>query len=97
MKTIYIDFNFMCHLTNDGTMTEVQTDALDNLCSNAIELMRFVPHGEAWTRSDGRVIYGEFIQATDSAKIDAYQRQYMEDQAQMSDMQNALEILGVSP
>lgn len=97
MKTIYLDSSFMCHVSDDGTMTEVQTDALDNLCGNAIELMRFVPQGETWTRPDGRVIHGEFIQATDSARIDAYQRQYMEDQAQMSDMQNALEILGVSP
>lgn len=97
MKTIYLDSDFMCHVTNDGTMTEVQTYAFDNFCSNAIDLMRFVPQGETWTRPDGRVIHGEFIQATDSAKIDAYQRQFMEDQAQMDDMQNALDILGVSP
>lgn len=97
MKTIYLDSAFMCHATNDGTMAEIQTEAFDNLCNNALELMRFVPQGETWTRPDGRMIHGEFIQATDSAKIDAYQRQWMEDQAQMSDMQNALEILGVSP
>lgn len=97
MKTIYIDSNFMCHTTDDGAMTEVQTDALDTLCNNAIELMRFVPHGYIWVRPDGRTIHGEFIQATDTAKIDAFQKQYMEDQAQMADMQNALEILGVSP
>lgn len=96
MKTIYLDSNFMCHATDDGTMTTVQTDALDHLCDNAIELMRYVPEGATWTRPDGRTIHGEFIQATDSAKIDAYQRQWMEDQAQMSDMQNALEILGVT-
>lgn len=96
MKTIYTDFNFMCHLTNDGTMTEVQTEALDHLCNNAIELMRFVPEGATWTRPDGRVIHGEFVQATDSAKIDAYQLQWMDDQTQMTDMQTALEILGVT-
>ena len=97
MKTIYLDNNYMCHIINDGTMAEVQTDEFDNLCNNAIELMRFVPQGEMWERPDGRIIYGEFIQATDSDKIDSYQRQYMEDQAQMEDMQNALNILGVSP
>lgn len=96
MKTIYLDSNFMCHATDDGTMTEVQTGAFDDLSNNAIELMRFVPEGATWTRPDGRVIHGEFIQATDSAKIDAYQRQWMEDQAQMADMQTALEILGVT-
>ena len=96
MKTIYLDSNFMCHTINSGTMTEVQTEAFDDLCNNAIELMRFVPEGATWTRPDGRVIHGEFIQATDSEKIDAYQRQWMEDLAQMSDMQTALEILGVT-
>lgn len=97
MKTIYLDSNFMCHLTDDGTMIAVQTEALDHLCNNAIELIRFVPEGLTWTRPDERAIHGEFIQATDSSRIDAYQRQWMEDQAQMSDMQNALEILGVNP
>ena len=96
MKTIYLDSNFMCHITNDGAMVEVHTEAFDGICNNAIELMRFVPQGKIWTRPDGRKIYGEFIQVTDSAKIDAYQRQWMEDQAQMSDMQNALAILGVT-
>lgn len=97
MKTIYVDSDFMCHTTNDGTMTEVQLDEFDALCNNAIELMRYVPENETWTRPDGRVIHGIFIQATDSARIDAYQKQYREDQAQMADMQNALEILGVNP
>lgn len=97
MKTIYIDSDFMCHITDDGTMTEVQLEEFDDLCNNAIGLMRYVPENETWIRPDGRVIHGIFIQATDSAKIDAYQRQYMEDQAQMADMQNALEILGVNP
>lgn len=97
MKTVFVDADFMCHVTNDGTMAEVQTESFDNLCNNAIEQMRFVPNGETWTRSDGRIIHGVFIQATDSAIIDAYQRQWREDQEQMTDMQNALEILGVMP
>lgn len=97
MKTIYLDSAFMCHAINDGTMAEVQTDVFDDFCSNAIELMRYVPEDETWTRPDGRVIHGIFIQSTDSARIDAYQRQYMEDQEQMADMAQALEILGVSP
>ena len=97
MKTIYLDSNFMCHIVNDGTMTEIQTDALDGLCNNAIELIRFIPQNEIWIRPDGKIIYGEFIQATNSAKIDAYQRQWHEDTIQMEDMQNALEILGVNP
>lgn len=92
MKTIYLDPNFMCHITNDGTMTEVQTEAFDGICNNAIELMRFVPSGETWERSDGRIIHGEFVQATDSAKIAEYQLQ-----AEIDDMKAALALLGVNP
>lgn len=91
MKTIYIDSDFMCHVTNDGTRTEIQTDYFDNLCDKAIELMRFVPNGEEWTRPDGRVIHGEFVQATNSQKIDELQRQ-----AEMDDMRAALALLGVT-
>ncbi len=91
MKTVYIDSDFMCHTTNDGTRREIQTDYFDSLCGKAIELMRFVPIGETWTRPDGRIIYGEFVQATDSDKIDEYQLQ-----ARIEDMENALALLGVT-
>ena len=97
MKTIYLDSNFMCHIINDGTMTEIQTDMFDDLCNNSIELMRYIPQNEMWVRPNGRIIYGLFIQATDSEKINAYQIQWQSDQEQMEDMQNALEILGVNP
>ena len=92
MKTVYLDYEFMCHVTDSGTMIEVQTDAFDDLCDNAIELMRFVPHGRTWKRQDGRIIHGEFIQATNSVKIDEYQRQ-----AKIDDMETALALLGVNP
>lgn len=91
MKTVYIDSDFMCHTADNGSRIEIQTDYFDNLCDNAIELMRFVPSGYEWVRSDGRIIYGEFVQATNSAKIDEYQRQ-----AEIDDMKAALAILGVT-
>ena len=37
MRTIYIDSDFKCHITNDGTMTEVQTDFFDGKCRTFIE------------------------------------------------------------
>ena len=92
MRTVYLDSDYMCHVTDDGSRQEIETDCFDDLCDNAVEFMRFVPEGKTWTRPDGRVIHGEFIQATDSKKIDEYQLH-----AYIADMQNALEILGVSP
>ena len=61
MKTIYIDSEFKCHLVNDGSFQEVETDLFDAKCDHYVEGYRFVPTGETWTRSDGEVFVGEMI------------------------------------
>ena len=61
MKTIYIDFEFKCHIADDGTMTAVETDFFDGKCDAFIEGYRFVPSGESWIRADGAVFQGEMI------------------------------------
>ena len=79
MRTIYLDSNFMCHAINDGTMQAVETNAFAGLCVGAIECYRYIPVGQAWTRPDGRITPGPFIQAVkESAEI---QRQYELDEA----------------
>ena len=90
MKTIYLDTDFMCHLSNDGTMVEIQTDVFDSIADDAISYYRYIPQGEEWTDSKGRVLHGLFIQATNSKKIERIIQQ-----AYILDMQNALAILGV--
>ena len=37
MRTIYIDSDYKCHVTNDGTMTAVETDAFNGKCDAFIE------------------------------------------------------------
>lgn len=37
MRTIYIDSENKCHVENDGTMTEVQTDFFDGKCDEFVE------------------------------------------------------------
>lgn len=77
MKTIYIDSDFKCHITNDGTLRVVETDAFDGKCDAYIEGYRFVPSGEIWTRSDGTVFHGEMIAPwKDYNELDAAQRAY---------------------
>lgn len=61
MKTIYIDSDFKCHVSDDGTMTAAETDFFDGKCDAMIEGYRFVPAGQSWTRSDGAVFRGEMI------------------------------------
>lgn len=95
---IYLDSSFICHLTDDGTMRAVETDVFDGKCKPYIEGYRYVPEGETWVREDGTEFVGIMVSpVTDSSLLEIAQQQYEEDQAQMLDMQNALEILGVNP
>lgn len=61
MKTIYLDIDFKCHPTNDGTMTPVEEAFFDGKCDTFIEGYRYVPAGYSWTRSDGKVFHGKMI------------------------------------
>lgn len=84
MRTIYIDSDFKCHVSNDGTMAEVQTGFFDGKCDAFIEGYRFVPDGESWTRSDGFVFTGEMIAPFVEYNIlAAYQHQYEATLAEM--------------
>jgi hypothetical protein len=77
MKTIYINSDFKCHVSDDGTMTAVETDFFNGKCQTFIEGYRFVPSGESWTRSDGVVFTGEMISPwKDYSELDAAQREY---------------------
>ena len=76
-KTIYIDSDFRCHVTGDGTMTAVETAFFDGMCEELIEGYRFVPAGESWTRSDGVVFQGEMIAPyVNFSHLDRAQRAY---------------------
>lgn len=83
---LYIDSEFKCHVTDDGTMTEVETIFFDGKCKTFIEGYRFVPFGESWTREDGTVFTGEMIAPwKDYDELDATQREY--EQQLLSDYQ----------
>ena len=57
--TVYIDSDFHCHLTNDGTMNKVETTAFNGKCKEFIEGYRYIPQGETWVRDDGMQFCGE--------------------------------------
>lgn len=97
MRTIYIDPDYKCHLTNDGTMTSVETEFFDGKCAAFVEGYRFVPGGETWTRWDGVAFPGEMMAPwQEDALLEAYQQQYEAMLPQLRDMQTALNTLGVS-
>ena len=94
MKTIYIDADFKCHASDDGTMTAVETDFFDGKCDAFLEGYRYVPPGTVWTREDGVSFTGEMVAPwkpwDELAEAQAaYERQML------ADCQDALQIVGV--
>lgn len=80
MKTIYIDSEFRCHLTDIGGLQAVETDVFDGKCDKYIEGYRFVPEGQIWTRDDGVQFTGQMVSPyKDYDILAAYQEQYQED------------------
>lgn len=80
---IYVDDSYRCHLKNDGTMTEIETEFFNSKCQVFIEGYRFVPAGESWTREDGTVFTGEMIAPWKPyEELDQAQRQYEQELAQ---------------
>lgn len=89
MKTIFVDSEFKCHVTNDGTMTAVETDYFDGKCDAFIEGYRFIPSGESWTNEDGEEIKGEMISPWKNYN-ELLSTQY---QYELADAETALTIL----
>lgn len=59
--TIYIDPEFKCHVSDDDTMTAIDTEFFNGKCQEFIEGYRFVPEGMTWLRDDGTLFEGEMI------------------------------------
>ena len=89
MKTIYLDSDFKCHVTNDGTMREVKTSAFDGKCDIYIEGHRFIPGGESWTNEDGEVFQGE-MKSPYKDFDELYQAQHDYELAQLADYESII-------
>ena len=77
MKTIYLDSEFRCHLSDDGDEIAIETDFFDGKCDVYIEGYRFVPVEKSWTRYDGEIFHGPMIAPWKNPdELDAAQREY---------------------
>ena len=92
---IYIDIDYMCHVQNDGTMKEIETDFFDGMCDEYIEGYRYIPMGETWRRADGIEFTGEMI-APCSDFVELQGKQLLYEQKIRKEMTDALHVLGVS-
>ena len=95
--TVYIDSDYRCHKTDDGTRRAFDLVFFDGKCSAYINGYRFIPHGESWTREDGVTFVGETCMICGNIEqMKMLQAQYEEDMAEVADMVQALAILGVT-
>lgn len=84
MKTIYLDDEFRCHVSDDGAMVAVETSFFDDKCDYFTEGYRFVPEGEIWTRSDGIEFTGGMVSPWKPySELAAAQAQYERDRADL--------------
>ena len=66
MRTIYIDSDYSCHVTNDGTMNAVETDFFDGKCDTYVEGYRY----------DQRNGYVQIYPYLPYNELDSAQREY---------------------
>lgn len=83
---VFLDADFKCYITNNGTMTAVETDFFNGKCDTYIEGYRYIPEGQTWIRPDGKTFHGEMISPWKPyAELDAaqrlYEKQIIQDQA----------------
>lgn len=85
MRVIYIDSEFKCHTTNDGTMTEIITDFFDGKCDTFINGYRLIPIDQSWTNSEGIIFSGEMITPWKPYdELDQAQREYEQELAEVA-------------
>lgn len=95
MKTIYIDSEYRCHTSDDGTMVAVETDFFDGKCDTFVEGYRFVPAGAVWVRSDGVSFTGEMVSPWKPfAELDKAQRDH--ERSLLAEYAEALKTVGVN-
>lgn len=81
MRTIYIDSEFKCHTSNDGTMTAVETDFFDGKCDTVIE-------GHCYEAKDS---YTKIYPWKPDTELEYAQREY--EREKLADAENALAIM----
>ena len=98
---IYIDKEFKCHASNDGTMTEVEVSDFDGMCQAYIEGYRYIPSGATYTENGVEYEGRSFFPWVESSILEDAQREYErqrigELEAENTIMKAALAELGVT-
>ena len=84
MRTIYIDSEFKCHVSDDGTMMAIETSAFDGKCDAFVE-------GFCYDESKG---YTKIYPWKPYSELDAAQREY--ERMKFAEYEEALKTVGVT-
>lgn len=77
MKTLYVDSYFKVYTECADGRTVIETNVFDDMPKQVLECYIFVPVGKSYTKPNGEVIRGEFIQPFVTEKeLDTAQRAY---------------------
>ena len=87
--TIYIDNNYKCHMSNDGTMQEIETDLFDGKCDSYIEGYCYEKH-EQYTSVYPWKLWSEL----DDAQRDYEREQLAAYEQTLSEIEAALGVSG---
>ena len=98
---IYIDSDYKCSTASAEGRREFDAEFFDGKCSAFVEGYRYVPAGETWTRTDGVTFAGEMISPWKDYSIliaaqIAYEQAQAESATEITDMQSALNVMGVT-
>ena len=97
----YIDSDSQCSTASAEGRREFDAEFFDGKCSAFVERYRYVPAGETWTRTDGVTFAGEMISPWKDYSIliaaqIAYEQAQAESATEITDMQSALNVMGVT-
>lgn len=94
MRTIYLDYDFKCHLEDDGEMIPFETAFFDGKCDAFVEGYRIVPEGMMWRRFDGEIFHGEmFCPWKPYHELEEAQRKY--EKQKNAVYEESLKVMGV--
>ena len=98
---IYIGSDYKCSTASAEGRREFDAEFFDGKCSAFVEGYRYVPAGETWTRTDGVKFAGEMISPWKDYSIliaaqIAYEQAQAESATEITDMQSALNVMGVT-
>lgn len=94
MKIVYLDSDYICHLSQSIGFIPYETDIFDDKCDAFIEGYRLVPEGRTWRRNDGTIFNGLMISPAENLNyLTGAQIQFEKDNENMMAIDDVAELV----